>query len=128
MDTLIALGTGAAWLYSISVNLWPDKFPFQDCHLYYEASLMIIGLINPGHALEQDARQRSSNALRRLLDLIPLTALVMSEKGENRAQLSQVEQYMVLRLTTGNRVPVDGELTIGEIWPYKSMLTGEAIT
>lgn len=80
MDTLVALGTGTAWLYSISVNLWPDKFPLPARHLYYEASLMIIGLINLGHALEQGARQRSSNALRRLLDLTPPTALVISEK------------------------------------------------
>ncbi|WP_032115153.1 copper-exporting P-type ATPase CopA [Candidatus Arsenophonus nilaparvatae] len=127
MDTLVALGTGAAWLYSISVNLWPDKFPFQARHLYYEASLMIIGLINLGHALEQGARQRSSNALKRLLDLTPPTALVISEKGENRVPLSQVEQGMVLRLTTGDRIPVDGELTSGEIWLDESMLTGEAI-
>ncbi len=74
MDTLVALGTGAAWLYSISVNLWPDIFPPQARHLYYEASAMIIGLINLGHALEQRARQRSSKALERLLDLTPPTA------------------------------------------------------
>lgn len=126
MDTLVALGTGTAWLYSISVNLWPDKFPLPARHLYYEASLMIIGLINLGHALEQGARQRSSNALRRLLDLTP-TALVISEKGENRVPLSQVEQGMLLRLTTGDRIPVDGVLTYGEIWLDESTLTGEAI-
>lgn len=127
MDTLVALGTSTAWLYSISVNLWPDKFPIPARHLYYEASLMIIGLINLGHALEQGARQRSSNALRRLLDLTPPTALVISEKGENRVPLSQVEQGMLLRLTSGDRIPVDGELTYGEIWLDESMLTGEAV-
>ncbi|MFS1537575.1 MAG: copper-exporting P-type ATPase CopA [Candidatus Phlomobacter fragariae] len=127
MDTLVAMGTGASWLYSISVNLWPDKFPFPARHLYYEASLIIIGLINLGHALEQGARQRSSNALRRLLDLTPPTALVISDKGENRVPLSQVEQGMILRLTTGDLIPVDGELTNGEIWLDESMLTGEAI-
>ncbi|HGJ5864270.1 copper-exporting P-type ATPase CopA [Arsenophonus nasoniae] len=127
MDTLVALGTGTAWLYSISVNLWPDKFPLPARHLYYEASLMIIGLINLGHALEQGARQRSSNALRRLIDLTPPTALVISEKSENRVPLSQVKQGMLLRLTTGDRIPVDGVLTYGEIWLDESMLTGEAI-
>ncbi|MCX2958131.1 MAG: Cu+ exporting ATPase, partial [Serratia symbiotica] len=60
MDTLVALGTAAAWLYSISVNMWPDFFPLAARHLYYEASAMIIGLINLGQALEQRARQRSS--------------------------------------------------------------------
>ena len=52
MDTLVALGTGAAWLYSMSVNLWPQWFPMEARHLYYEASAMIIGLINLGHMLE----------------------------------------------------------------------------
>lgn len=52
MDTLVALGTGVAWLYSMSVNLWPQWFPMEARHLYYEASAMIIGLINLGHMLE----------------------------------------------------------------------------
>jgi Cu+-exporting ATPase len=69
MDTLVALGTGAAWLYSMSVNLWPQWFPMEARHLYYEASAMIIGLINLGHMLEARARQRSSKALEKLLDL-----------------------------------------------------------
>lgn len=71
MDTLVALGTGAAWLYSMSVNVWPQWFPMEARHLYYEASAMIIGLINLGHMLEARARQRSSKALERLLDLTP---------------------------------------------------------
>lgn len=69
MDTLVALGTGVAWLYSMSVNLWPQWFPMEARHLYYEASAMIIGLINLGHMLEARARQRSSKALEKLLDL-----------------------------------------------------------
>lgn len=59
MDTLVALGTGVAWLYSMSVNLWPQAFPTPARHLYYEASAMIIGLINLGHMLEARARARS---------------------------------------------------------------------
>ncbi len=74
MDTLVALGTGVAWLYSMSVNLWPQWFPMEARHLYYEASAMIIGLINLGHMLEARARQRSSKALEKLLDLTPPTA------------------------------------------------------
>lgn len=54
----MALGTGVAWLYSMSVNLWPQWFPMEARHLYYEASAMIIGLINLGHMLEARARQR----------------------------------------------------------------------
>ncbi|CAI0985525.1 copper-exporting P-type ATPase CopA [Serratia grimesii] len=127
MDTLVALGTGAAWLYSISVNLWPDFFPMAARHLYYEASAMIIGLINLGHALEQRARQRSSQALERLLDLTPPTARLVTEDGEKSIPLAQVQLGMTLRLTTGDRIPVDGEIIQGEVWLDEAMLTGEAV-
>lgn len=127
MDTLVALGTAAAWLYSITVNLWPDAFPHEARHLYYEASAMIIGLINLGHMLEQHARQRSSQALERLLDLTPPTARVVTEHGEQVVELSNVQTGMTLRLTTGDRVPVDGVITQGEAWLDEAMLTGEAL-
>lgn len=127
MDTLVALGTGAAWIYSITVNIWPDVFPMEARHLYYEASAMIIGLINLGHAMEQRARQRSSNALERLLDLAPPTARVVTEEGESVIPLADVQLGMTLRLTTGDRVPVDGEIVQGEVWMDEAMLTGEPI-
>ena len=127
MDTLIALGTGAAWIYSIIVNLWPQHFPPQARHLYYEASVMIIGLINLGHALEQRARQRSSQALERLLDLTPPTARVVDEQGERTLPLAEVQPGMALRLTPGDRVPVDGEILRGEAWVDEAMLTGEPV-
>lgn len=127
MDTLVALGTGAAWLYSMSVNVWPQWFPMEARHLYYEASAMIIGLINLGHMLEARARQRSSKALERLLDLTPPTARVVTEDGEKSVPLSEVQPGMTLRLTTGDRVPVDGEITQGDAWLDEAMLTGEPI-
>jgi len=127
MDTLVALGTGAAWLYSISVNLWPEAFPMAARHLYYEASAMIIGLINLGHMLEQRARQRSSQALEKLLDLTPPTARVVTDAGERILPLNEVQVGMTLRVTTGDRVPVDGVIVQGEAWLDEAMLTGEAI-
>ncbi|MGE4773938.1 copper-exporting P-type ATPase CopA [Yersinia enterocolitica] len=127
MDTLVALGTGAAWIYSITVNIWPDVFPMEARHLYYEASAMIIGLINLGHAMEERARQRSSNALERLLDLAPPTARVVTDDGEQLIPLADVQLGMTLRLTTGDRVPVDGEIVQGEVWMDEAMLTGEPI-
>ncbi|WP_058911598.1 copper-exporting P-type ATPase CopA [Entomohabitans teleogrylli] len=127
MDTLVALGTGAAWLYSMSVNLWPQFFPMEARHLYYEASAMIIGLINLGHMLEQRARQRSSKALERLLDLTPPTARVVTDAGEKTVPLAEVQPGMTLRLTTGDRVPVDGDITQGEAWFDEAMLTGEPV-
>lgn len=127
MDTLVALGTGVAWLYSISVNIWPQWFPLEARHLYYEASTMIIGLINLGHMLESRARQRSSSALEKLLNLTPPTARVVTEYSEKTVPLTDVQPGMILRLTTGDRVPVDGEISQGEAWFDEAMLTGEPI-
>ena len=127
MDTLVALGTGVAWLYSMSVNLWPQWFPMEARHLYYEASAMIIGLINLGHMLEARARQRSSKALEKLLDLTPPSARVVTEAGEKSVPLADVQPGMTLRLTTGDRVPVDGVISQGEAWLDEAMLTGEPI-
>lgn len=93
MDTLVALGTAAAWLYSISVNMWPDFFLLAARHLYYEASAMIIGIINLGQALE------------RLMDLTPPTARLVTDNGERFIPLAEVQLGMRLRLTTGDRVP-----------------------
>ncbi|WP_312950014.1 copper-exporting P-type ATPase CopA [Superficieibacter sp.] len=127
MDTLVALGTGVAWLYSMSVNLWPQWFPMEARHLYYEASAMIIGLINLGHMLEARARQRSSKALEKLLDLTPPVARVVTDEGEKEVPLADVAPGMILRLTTGDRVPVDGKITHGEAWLDEAMLTGEPV-
>ncbi|NMP26171.1 copper-exporting P-type ATPase CopA [Rahnella sp. SAP-1] len=127
MDTLVSLGTAAAWIFSFMVTLWPDVFPMQARHLYYEASVMIIGLINLGHALEQRGRQRSSQALERLLDLTPPTARVIDEQGESIRPLAEVTAGMLLRLTPGDRVPVDGEIQQGEAWFDEAMLTGEPL-
>lgn len=127
MDTLVALGTGVAWLYSITVNIWPSAFPMEARHLYYEASAMIIGLINLGHMLEARARARSSRALEALLDLTPPTARVVSEDGDKTIPLAEVQTGMILRLATGDRVPVDGEITEGEAWLDEAMLTGEPV-
>ena len=96
-------------------------------HLYYEASAMIIGLINLGHMLEARARQRSSKALEKLLDLTPPTARLVTDEGEKSVPLAEVQPGMLLRLTTGDRVPVDGEITQGEAWLDEAMLTGEPI-
>lgn len=127
MDTLVALGTSAAWIYSFSVVLWPGFFPPQARHLYFEASVMILGLINLGHALEQRARQRSSEALERLLDLTPAQARQVGEQGDQLIPVSAVQPGMRLRLVTGDRVPVDGDIASGEGWFDEAMLTGEAV-
>ncbi len=88
---------------------------------------MIIGLINLGHMLEARARQRSSKALEKLLDLTPPSARVVTDEGEKDLPLAEVQAGMTLRLTTGDRVPVDGVISQGEAWFDEAMLTGEPV-
>ncbi len=127
MDTLVALGTGVAWLYSMSVNLWPQWFPMEARHLYYEASAMIIGLINLGHMLEARARQRSSKALEKPARPDAAFGAGRRRRGEKDLPLAEVQAGMTLRLTTGDRVPVDGMISQGEAWFDEAMLTGEPV-
>ncbi|WP_290523829.1 heavy metal translocating P-type ATPase [Alcanivorax sp.] len=130
MDTLIALGTGAAWLYSMVVVLVPGVLPEAARHVYFEASAMIIGLINLGQALEVRARGKTSAAVKRLLDLGAKTARVIRD-GPNRQREEQdipVEQVQTgdrLRVRPGEKIAVDGLVQEGESRIDESMLTGE---
>lgn len=125
MDTLIALGTGAAWLYSAVVVLVPSIFPEMARHIYFEASVMIIGLVNLGQALEVRARARSSDAIRRLIGLQAKTARVIRDGIELDVALEHVKVGDVLRVRTGEKFAVDGVLTDGTATVDESMLTGE---
>ena len=127
MDTLVALGTGAAWLYSTFVVLVPDLLPMQARHVYFEASAMILGLITLGHALEARARSRTSKALEQLMDLQPQTAIIVENGEEREVPLADVRTGMVVRLHPGAKVPVDGTILEGQSYIDESMLTGEPI-
>ncbi|TCP13332.1 Cu+-exporting ATPase [Bisgaardia hudsonensis] len=127
MDTLVSLGTGTAWLYSMFVVINPDFFPENTRHLYFEAGVMIIGLINIGKMLELKGKQQSSRALEHLIDLVPKKARIVEQGVEREIALSEVQQGMLLRLQTGDRVSVDGRLTEGHLWIDESMLTGEPL-
>ena len=130
MDTLIALGTGAAWLYSMVVVLVPAALPEAARHVYFEASAMIIGLINLGQALEVRARGKTSAAVKRLLDLGAKTARVVregpnQEKTEQDIPVEQVQTGDLLRVRPGEKIAVDGTVKEGESRIDESMLTGE---
>ncbi|MEC6815380.1 copper-translocating P-type ATPase [Photobacterium toruni] len=127
MDTLVALGTGAAWLFSMTVVIAPNIFPLAARHVYFEASAMIIGLITIGHALEARARSRTSKALERLIDLQPQTAIVVENGQEIERPLSAVTAGMTLRLKPGAKVAVDGIVIEGTSYLDESMLTGEPL-
>ncbi|PXX92760.1 Cu+ exporting ATPase [Marinobacter vulgaris] len=125
MDTLIALGTGTAWAYSIVVASVPDALPEMARHVYFEASAMIIGLINLGQALELRAKGKTSEAVRRLLDLRAKTARVIRDGEEQDLPVEQVQAGDHIRVRPGEKLPVDGEITEGKTRIDESMLTGE---
>ncbi|OED41680.1 copper-translocating P-type ATPase [Endozoicomonas sp. (ex Bugula neritina AB1)] len=125
MDTLIALGTGTAWLYSIIVVLFPQWFPEAARHVYFEASAMIIGLINLGHAMELRARGKTSEAVKRLLGLQVKTARVVQDGHEVDLPIEAVCINDVVRVRPGEKIPVDGVVLEGSGFIDESMLTGE---
>ncbi|WP_370052330.1 heavy metal translocating P-type ATPase [Neptunomonas sp.] len=127
MDTLIALGTGTAWLYSMVVIIVPTLLPDMARHVYFEATAMIIGLINLGLALELKARGRTSEAIKRLINLQAKTARVIRDGNEVDIPIEQVRINDQVRVRPGERIAVDGEVLEGRSSVDESMLTGEPI-
>jgi P-type Cu+ transporter len=134
MFTLIGLGTGAAYLYSIAATLFPWAFPasFRDTQggvaVYFEAAAVITALVLLGQVLELRARRRTSGAIRELLKLAPHTAHRVSSSGdETDIPLNQVEHGDLLRVRPGERVPVDGTVREGASTVDESMITGEPL-
>jgi P-type Cu+ transporter len=133
MFTLIGLGTGAAYIYSVVATLFPQFFPasFRDMHggvaVYFEAAAVIITLVLLGQVLELRARQRTSGAIRELLHLVPQIAHMVSAGTEQDVQLVQVKPGDALRVRPGERVPVDGVVREGASAVDESMVTGEPL-
>jgi P-type Cu+ transporter len=125
MDTLIMLGTGAAWIYSMIVVLFPLLLPIMARHIYFEATAMIIGLINLGLALEVKARGRTSEAIKRLIGLQAKTARVVQHGTERDIAIEDVVLDDILRIRPGEKIPVDGLVVEGKTTIDESMLTGE---
>ncbi|WP_105103322.1 heavy metal translocating P-type ATPase [Microbulbifer pacificus] len=127
MDTLVALGTGTAWLFSMLVVGVPQLLPESARHVYFEASAMIIGLINLGQAMEVRARGRTSAAVEKLLELQDVTARVMRDGEEVDVPLEEVQVGNQLRVRPGEKIPVDGRILDGSSTVDESMLTGEPL-
>lgn len=128
MDTLIAIGTGSAWIYSTLVVVWPELLPIEGRHVYYEAAAFIIGLVNLGHVLETRARGQASQAIRALMQLQPDSATLILPGGEETSmRLPSIQPSDLLRVKPGERIPVDGQLAGGETRVDESMLTGEPL-
>jgi Cu+-exporting ATPase len=134
MYTLIALGTGVAWLYSVAAFLVPSLFPqgFHDVHgrvgVYFESAAVIVTLVTLGDFLELRARRRTGAALKGLLGLSPKTARRINADGsEHDVPLDHVHVGDSLRVRPGEKVPVDGVVLEGSSHVDESMLTGEPL-
>ncbi|MBA2964658.1 heavy metal translocating P-type ATPase [Ramlibacter sp. MAH-25] len=132
MFTLIALGTGAAWLYSMVGTLAPGLFPPElrghegAVAIYFEAAAVITVLVLLGQVLELRAREKTSGAIKALLDLAPKTAVrVGSDGSDETVQIDTIQVGEHLRVRPGEKVPVDGELIEGKGTVDESMVTGE---
>ncbi len=125
MDTLIALGTGTAWLYSMVVVFFPQLVPEMARHVYFEATAMIIGLINLGLALEIKARGKTSEAIKRLIGLQAKTARVIRDGKEIDIPIENVLRGDLIRVRPGEKISVDGTVKEGKSSIDESMLTGE---
>jgi Cu+-exporting ATPase len=133
MFTLIAIGTGTAYLYSLIAVLAPDVFPdsfgghLGRVDVYFEAAAVIIVLVLLGQVLELRARRRTSGAIRELLSLAPPTAFAVRDGEEREIPLEQVHKDDILRVRPGGKIPVDGRITQGSSSIDESMITGESI-
>ena len=134
MFTLIALGTGAAFIYSVAATVVPQGFPPSfhaeggELALYYEPAVVIIALVLLGQVMELRARKQTGSALRALLGLVPKTARRLDgQGGEADVPLHQVQVGDRLRVRPGEKVPVDGVVLEGSSFLDESMITGEAM-
>ena len=126
MDTLIALGTTAAYVYSAAVTIAPGYFPFES--VYFETAAIIITLILVGKLLETRTKEKASSAVRKLMDLQPRMAKVIREGDrEEEIPVEQVQQGHLLVIRPGERVPVDGVVIKGASSVDESAITGESI-
>ena len=130
MNTLIAIGTGAAFVYSATATIAPGLFLRHGLtpDVYYEAVIIIIALILTGNTLEARAKRNTSSALRALASLQPKTARLERGAGDVDVPVEQVRSGDVVLVRPGERIPVDGELIAGESAVDESMITGEWMT
>ncbi len=129
MNTLVAVGTGAAFLYSVLATVAPDFFLSRGVapDVYYEAVIIIIALILTGNMFEARAKGQTSAALRALVDLQPKTARVVRQDLEVDVPVEEVQHDETVVVRPGERVPVDGEIISGQSAIDESMLTGESL-
>ncbi len=132
MFTLIAIGAGSAYAFSLFATLWPGLLPEQLQHaghapVYFEAAAVIVALVLLGQVLELQARRRTSGAIRELLSLAPPTAHRLRDGREEEVLLGEVRTGDTLRVRPGEKIPVDGHVVEGKSVVDEAMLTGEPL-
>ena len=127
MNSLVVLGTTAAWGYSVVATFGPGVLPSGTANVYYEAAAVIVTLILLGRYLEARAKGRTSQAIKRLVGLQPKTAFVLRGGEFVEAQISEVVAGDVIRIRPGEKIPVDGMVIDGSSYVDESMITGEPL-
>jgi Cu+-exporting ATPase len=129
MNTLVALGTGAAFLYSAASTIVPGFFIVHGIapDVYFEAAILIIGLVLTGNALESRAKGQTVSALRKLVQLQPKIATVLRDGVERDLPVESIQEGDVVLVRPGERIPTDGKVISGRSSVDESMLTGEAL-
>ncbi len=128
MHTLIAIGTGTAWLYSTVALLAPQLFPSGDfTDVYYDVTAVVTALVVLGMAMEIKARGRTSEAIKKLIGLQPRTARVIRDGNETTVPVAEVQVAELVVVRPGERIPLDGALVSGSSAIDESMITGESI-
>ncbi|MBW2937520.1 heavy metal translocating P-type ATPase [Aureisphaera sp. CAU 1614] len=133
MFTLIGIGAGVAWLFSVFGMLFPDVFPAQfktdhgAVHVYFEAATVILTLVLLGQLLEARAHSKTNSAVKELLKLAPNKAIKVVDGEEMEVSIDQIELNDILKVKPGDKIPVDGVITEGETTIDESMITGEPI-
>jgi len=133
MFTLIGIGAGVAWLFSVFGLLFPGFFPAQfktemgTVHVYFEAATVILTLVLMGQVLEARAHSKTNSAIKELLKLAPSTAIRIRNGKEETISIDKIEQDDILRVKPGEKIPVDGSIKKGKSTIDESMITGEPI-
>jgi Cu+-exporting ATPase len=129
MNTLVTLGTGAAFFYSSAVTFWPAWFAARGltANVYFEAVIIILALMLAGRTLEARAKSETSGALRKLVSLQAPIARVQRDGEERDLPIAEVQQGDTIVVRPGERIPTDGEIADGVSWIDESMVTGESM-
>ncbi|MCG7989069.1 MAG: heavy metal translocating P-type ATPase [Candidatus Thiodiazotropha weberae] len=127
MDTLIALGTGSAWLSSLVIVLQPEGMVLQGEKLYFDASVLILAFLQLGHGLETRAKRTTSEAVGSLVGLAPKQAEVVRDQGSATIPVSLLSIGDLIQVRPGDKIPIDGEVVEGISSVDEAMLTGESL-